>query len=281
MSISILLVETISFFLVGSLVASFLGNLAYRRDFKANVKGRSKCEDCGKVLNPIELIPIIGWLINLGKCKKCGYKIPWYYPVSELILGFVFAYTVFIMAQQNWSWFSIALLLLGHSCLYYLAIFDILHKEIPPVVLNMLTMFGLILNLLFFISHRFSMVNFGIDGSLSYLDNYVLIRLVLVLVFLGFIFILSSIKEIYMGIGDLRFLIMIVLIVPIAEFLAGIWLGMILGGAIGALIIFLYPKEWRKMKIPYIPILVLGLWGSWVLNMSEGVKEYLHLLWVM
>ena len=78
-------------FLLGLVLASFLNALLYRIDNgykypEIFVKG-SHCEKCGKMLKVYELIPVLSYIIFRGKCSKCGYKIPKYYPISELALG--------------------------------------------------------------------------------------------------------------------------------------------------------------------------------------------------
>lgn len=47
--------------------------------------GRSSCDACGRRLSPLELIPVVSFLIQRGKCRACGAPIPWVHPVGELV----------------------------------------------------------------------------------------------------------------------------------------------------------------------------------------------------
>jgi len=47
--------------------------------------GRSACDACGRVLSPLELIPVFSFAIQQGKCRTCGTPISWIHPVAELI----------------------------------------------------------------------------------------------------------------------------------------------------------------------------------------------------
>ncbi len=82
-------------FILGLVLASFFNALLYRIDngYKYPdifIKG-SHCEKCGKYLTSYELIPVISFIIFKGKCSKCGYKVPIYYPISEILLGVGFS----------------------------------------------------------------------------------------------------------------------------------------------------------------------------------------------
>lgn len=49
--------------------------------------GRSKCEGCNNVLSWWELIPVIGYLINRGKCRHCEEPINRIYIMVEIAMG--------------------------------------------------------------------------------------------------------------------------------------------------------------------------------------------------
>ena len=50
---------------------------------------RSACPGCGRVLTPLENIPIVSWLALRGRCKGCGTRISARYPIVELAAGVV------------------------------------------------------------------------------------------------------------------------------------------------------------------------------------------------
>ena len=48
-------------------------------------KPRSHCPKCKKNISLIHLIPLVGYLLQQGKCIYCKAKISYKYPVNELI----------------------------------------------------------------------------------------------------------------------------------------------------------------------------------------------------
>ena len=51
---------------------------------------RSACPKCGHTLSALELIPLVSWLIQGGKCRHCKAPISIRYPLTEAILAAVF-----------------------------------------------------------------------------------------------------------------------------------------------------------------------------------------------
>ena len=51
---------------------------------------RSACPKCGHTLSAPELIPLVSWLIQGGKCRHCKAPISIRYPLTEAILAAVF-----------------------------------------------------------------------------------------------------------------------------------------------------------------------------------------------
>lgn len=74
-ALMIVLVFVLLFFL-GASIFSFLNVVIFRvprgEEF---VKTRSHCPGCGKVLTPLELIPVVSYTALGGKCGKCGSRI--------------------------------------------------------------------------------------------------------------------------------------------------------------------------------------------------------------
>lgn len=48
----------------------------------------SHCTACKAKLSPLELIPLVSWLVLRGRCRHCGAVIGWRYPLMELASGF-------------------------------------------------------------------------------------------------------------------------------------------------------------------------------------------------
>lgn len=72
----------------GAVMGSFLNCAAWRVTHgESFVKGRSHCPECGHTLGALELIPVLSWVIQKGRCKSCGKRISIRYPFTELIFA--------------------------------------------------------------------------------------------------------------------------------------------------------------------------------------------------
>ena len=78
---------------LGAVLGSFSCCQAWRIRYKVEKKGelgkRSVCLSCGKKLRWYENMPIVSWVLQRGKCRKCGKKIGTAEIMSE-VLGGVF-----------------------------------------------------------------------------------------------------------------------------------------------------------------------------------------------
>ena len=89
------------FFIFGLIVGSFLNAVIYRLEEKESfLKGRSYCPRCKHVLNWKDLIPVLSFLILRGRCRYCGKKISFQYPLVELATGFLFFLTAYNTLQN-------------------------------------------------------------------------------------------------------------------------------------------------------------------------------------
>lgn len=53
-------------------------------------KGRSICVNCGHMLRTGDLIPVLSWIKQRGKCRYCSKPILWQYPAIELAVAALF-----------------------------------------------------------------------------------------------------------------------------------------------------------------------------------------------
>lgn len=97
-----LFIYNLSIFFFGALWGSFFYTLSLRYingTIKKNplkaLFSSSKCQECKSRINPVFLIPIIGFILLRGKCKKCGGKISLQYPIFEIIYGLLLIMIIF------------------------------------------------------------------------------------------------------------------------------------------------------------------------------------------
>ena len=116
----------IYFFLVGSILASFLGLVIDRFPEQSIIQPASHCDSCQTRLRPLDLIPIFSQVLNRFRCRYCKARYPFWYALFELGLGLLFL---------AWSW---ELLSLGQVVLITagltLGIYDFRHQEYPLLV---------------------------------------------------------------------------------------------------------------------------------------------------
>jgi len=74
----------------GCCIGSFLNVLIYRIPKKIPFwKGRSYCPSCKTQIKPLDMIPILSYLILRGKCRKCNSSISKRYPLVETLTGLI------------------------------------------------------------------------------------------------------------------------------------------------------------------------------------------------
>jgi len=65
-------------------VGSFLGVIATRLpEGRPIVIGRSACPQCGHLLNPRDLVPLVSWMMSRGRCRYCDARIDILCPAAE------------------------------------------------------------------------------------------------------------------------------------------------------------------------------------------------------
>jgi leader peptidase (prepilin peptidase) / N-methyltransferase len=70
---------------VAPFVGSFLANAVVRLPKGEPLMwGRSKCPACGAALGPRDLVPVLSWVLQRGRCRHCGGRIGPVYPVIEI-----------------------------------------------------------------------------------------------------------------------------------------------------------------------------------------------------
>ena len=61
---------------LGAIVGSFVATLLIRWPHgQSAMGGRSRCDGCGEALGAAELVPIVSYLVQRGRCRRCGARI--------------------------------------------------------------------------------------------------------------------------------------------------------------------------------------------------------------
>ena len=220
--------------LVGILGASFISFFrcfVYRKNRKLSIWGRSKCEICLSQIKAIYLIPILGYLLSLGKCNKCQGKIS----ISHLLFEF-FAAFIFLVF---WNISIAAILIAGLIC--YVVAEDAENLEVKMVWI-------LVLGLL--------CLSFAIFNRVFFLVDY-FINLTILLSLFGFLYWLYPGK---LGLGDVFFSL------AVSPLINPYTLSYYLFFSSSLALIYLFISEEKitnqsikKIKIPFIPFLAFSL----------------------
>lgn len=170
------------FFLVGSILASFLGLVIDRFPEQSIVFPASHCDSCQTRLRPLDLIPIVSQVVHRFRCRYCKVRYPFWYALFELCLGLLFL-------TFSWGFLTLSQIILVTAGLT-LGIYDLRHQEYPLIVW---LIFHLIL--MFFCSWNLVMIFFLVLG------------------------IIAHFLDIRMGAGDFLFLASCALIFSLTEML--------------------------------------------------------------
>ncbi len=227
-------------FIFGLILGSFLNVCIYRIPLeKSIVRPPSHCPNCGKRIRFYDNIPLLSYIMLLGKCRYCRAPIPVRYPIVELITGLL-SLALFIRYGLGYQFF---IFLSFSASLVVISFIDLHHKIIPDIISIPGIFLGLAVSLIF--------------DHIRWLDS-----LIGILGGGGFLFLIAIAFEKLtgkegMGGGDVKLLAMI-----------GAWMGWktlpfiilissltgtVMGG--GSLLI---ARQGLRVRIPFGPFLALG-----------------------
>jgi leader peptidase (prepilin peptidase) / N-methyltransferase len=122
--------EVLAIVLAASFVGSFLGVVIERLPAgRPILLSRSTCDACGATLGGRDLVPLVSWLWQRGRCAYCRAELGTFYPIIELA-----AVAVAVSAAAVLSgWLLLASCALGWTLLTLAAI-DQRHFLLPDVL---------------------------------------------------------------------------------------------------------------------------------------------------
>ena len=243
-------------FVLGLLLGSFLTLVGLRAPLnKSIVKPRSHCDTCGHILAWYELIPIISYIIQNGKCRKCKTKLSIFYPIIELISGNIFA-LAYIYFGFSYNFFvtiilGCLLIVIMVSDFNYMIILD------TPLIITIILILGL------------KYYYFGLyDVVFNLISGLIIFGFMLLVKFLGD----KVFKRESMGGGDIKL-----------SFIFGLALGIkfsFMALVFGSFLAFPYALynmgTTKENEIPFGPFLAAGLFLAFVfMNPIEGLLTHL------
>lgn len=223
--------------LVGLCVGSYITMASYRLPLELEtVVTPSFCPSCSHKLGARDLVPVLSWLMNMGRCGHCSVPVSVRYPITEIITA-----AVFLWIYSEYGISPAGALITGVAIgVIILVITDLEHYIIPDQIQIWLGLLGLIallqLNLPVFPALGGALAGFVFGYILCV--GYPMVR---------------GIEG--LGFGDVKFFAV-----------AGLWLGwkdlipfFIMSGALGVLLAIVWRGLGRGKYFPFGPALGITL----------------------
>ncbi|MBN2015740.1 prepilin peptidase [Candidatus Dojkabacteria bacterium] len=261
-------------FLLGLSIGSFINAFEYRLHKRMDfIKARSHCPKCKHVLKAQDLMPLLSFVLIGGKCRYCGTKVSWQYPIIEFLSGMLFfASGCYVSSRMHIQGpFDIVVMLLS-SCFVgllltlflFFALYDVKHKIVPQKVIIPAIIFGVFYVLFVALGMHFKP---HLDVFLVFEDVSLVWNFVAALIggsFIALLIIITRGKG--MGGGDLKLLVFMGLILGLKKLVIAFYIAIITGSILGISWGALKGKI-RGLKLPFALFLSLGsiiafLWGS-------------------
>lgn len=267
-------------FIFGLAVGSFLNVVIFRYNPEKSVfdfrswKGRSRCPHCQKKLNWYELIPVVSFIVQKGKCRKCNKKISWQYPLVEILSGAVFGGVPLFLSNfyglgrvpvDISLFYALAAVWILVFVVWLLIIFiDRLHYIIPNELNVVLLALGF-----FVVTLKNAITPSVLPFHTSFLKQFLLIFspsqgiwfnhiLGALAAGLFFTFLITISRGKAMGWGDAKLAFTSGFVVGWPEIALSLILAFVLGGAWGGSLLVLNKKKLSD-KLPFAPFLVVGM----------------------
>lgn len=231
---------TITFFILGLLVGSFLNVCIHRLPAKESIVfPRSYCPSCKNQIPAYDNIPVISFLLLRGRCRSCKTPISWRYPAVELLNGFGYLFILHSFGPTP----ATLIYAVFFSSLVVITFIDLAHQIIPDVItLPGIPLSFLAASTLLPTGWLNSLAGLLLGGGLFYLIAWLSLLLL---------------KKEGMGGGDIKLVAMIGALLGWQEVLLAIFSASVAGSVVGLLLVGTRLRG-RSDPIPFGPFLVLG-----------------------
>ncbi len=209
---------TVFLFVLGLMVGSFVNVLIDRLPKGESIGGRSHCDHCNKTLRWYELIPVLSYFMQRGKCRRCHTGLSMQYPLVEIITAVGF--TLLHALPEYLLFISLLVIFVA----------DLKYQIIPD-----------------------SMIVLGILGAV--LMGAHLIPALGSFAFLYLLWAVTRGKG--LGFGDVKFAFFMGLLLGFPGVVIAFYIAFLTGALVGVILMIGRHKTW-KSKIAFGPFLVVG-----------------------
>ncbi len=231
--------------LFGFSVGSFLNVLIIRGERGESFRGRSYCESCKTVLSAKELIPVLSFIIQKGRCRNCGAALSWQYPIIELGTAIFYGFAAwYVLPSLNFDVRSLLLLIAvfsGIGATIVILVSDFRFEIIPNGAVIVLLLIGFAS-----IAIRYA------SGEVIYRD---VVTAIAFSAFFSLLWLIS--RGQWMGLGDGKLIFPTSLILGYPASLLAFLLSFWAGGIVGIFLI-IAGKRSPQNHMPFGPFILLG-----------------------
>jgi leader peptidase (prepilin peptidase)/N-methyltransferase len=250
---------------IGLIVGSFLNVVILRLHAGTQfARGRSICPRCKHVLSALELIPLVSWLLQRGRCRHCSKPVSIQYPLVEASTAILFVLAYLTHVPGTYSdliilglWFYII------ASFIVLAVYDLRWYLLPDKVL-----------LPIIIPAAIILIGEAIPTkALAVVYGPVLAALLVG----GAFYALAAVSRgKWMGGGDIKLVFVMGLLLGLQRTAVAMAIGCISAAIVGVFLIAIKRKS-RQDSIPFGPFLIAGtliayLYGGQILSWYLGVS---------
>lgn len=238
-------------FLLGLSVGSFLNSLVYRLNKKISpLFDRSFCPSCRHILTWYDLVPLISFAFQKGRCRYCHSPISWQYPLVELATGILtlFAIGYSLFALQNNLLITSYYLLITYA-LIVIFISDLRYQTIPDKVVYPTMGLAILFHL--------RGVSPPSAGPLHL--GGVLLTGLATAGFFGALVLITQGKG--MGMGDVKLAALMGLVLGFPKIVVALYLAFLTGAMVGVILVLTGKKRFGE-HIPFGPFLTTATWIS-------------------
>lgn len=242
--------EIILIVLLGLIIGSFLNVCIYRIVREEPISfPQSHCTSCGYSLKPKDLVPVFSYIYLEGRCRCCKEKISIKYPLVEILNSclYVLIYLRFGFTLDLFKFCMFA------SLLIVIAFIDFETKFIYNSTIIFGVISGIVFNALIWIKNKYIPWNYIVGAFIGF----------------GIIYLIVILTD-AMGEGDIDIALICGLFLGIKGVIVTLFIAIILGGIVGAIILILKLKD-RKAEIAFGPYLAIGgiiscLYGNYLIE---------------
>lgn len=228
-------------FICGLILGSFVNAVVWRLHSGESIAhGRSMCPNCKHQLSALDLIPVLSWIMQRGKCRYCHESYGIHYMLIEILTGTLFALSSWLLLATLGP-VLLGLWLLILTCLLILALYDGQWYELPNRIMHP----ALIVAFIYFIL-RF-------EPASGFLQLIVALGAATVFYALWWFS-----HGALMGGADSKLVLLMGLILSPALLGLALAIGFILGGIAAAILLY-GRKKGVHDQIPFGPYLIAGL----------------------